>query len=65
MKLKVDHSRCQGHAQCYAADPDLYPLDDDGYSSVEPHTVRPADEERIRQGVDACPMGVFTVDEGE
>lgn len=32
MKIRLDRSLCAGHAQCYAVDPDLFPLDDDGYS---------------------------------
>jgi ferredoxin len=55
MRVRVDNSKCMGHGQCYAVDPDLFPLDDDGYSILQPHEVKPEDEERTREGVDACP----------
>ena len=55
MKVRVDNSKCMGHAQCYAVDPDLFPIDDAGYSVLEAHEVRPGDEAATRAGVDACP----------
>lgn len=55
MKIHVDNSKCVGHAQCYAIDPDLFPIDDAGYSTLQPHDVQPGDEQRVRQGVEACP----------
>jgi ferredoxin len=55
MKVRVDASKCMGHALCYAIDPDLFPVDDEGYSVLEPHMVRPGDEGVIRHGVAACP----------
>lgn len=32
MKVRLEQSKCVGHAQCYAVDPDLFPIDDSGYS---------------------------------
>ncbi len=55
MRVRVEKAKCVGHAQCYAADPDLFPIDDMGYSILEEHEVRPEDEERTRAGVAACP----------
>jgi ferredoxin len=55
MKVRVDNAKCMGHAQCYAVDPALFPIDDAGYSSLQPHEVKPADVAVIRQGVEACP----------
>lgn len=55
MKVRLEHSKCVGHAQCYAVDPDLFPIDDSGYSILEPTEVRPEDEQRVRDGVAACP----------
>lgn len=37
MKVRFEPSRCTGHAQRYAVDPDLFPIDDSGYSVLEEH----------------------------
>jgi ferredoxin len=55
MKVRLERSKCVGHAQCYAVDPDLFPIDDSGYSILEPTDVTPENEQRIRDGVAACP----------
>ncbi|CAM4450093.1 hypothetical protein MB901379_02456 [Mycobacterium basiliense] len=60
MKIRLERSKCVGHAQCYAVDPDLFPIDDSGYSILEDHEVRPEDAQVIRDGVAACPeMALF------
>lgn len=55
MKVRLERAKCAGHAQCYAVDPNLFPIDDDGYSTLEPHAVDPADAKAIRDGVASCP----------
>ena len=55
MKVRLEQSKCVGHAQCYAVDPELFPIDDSGYSILEAHDVRPEDEQVVRDGVAACP----------
>ena len=55
MKVRLDRVKCAGHAQCYAVDPDLFPIDDDGYSTLEEHEVAAGDEQASRDGVAACP----------
>jgi ferredoxin len=55
MRVRVDNSKCAGHAQCYAVDPKLFPLDESGYSVLQEHEVKPEDEQRTRDGVAACP----------
>jgi len=55
MKVRLEQSRCVGHAQCYAVDPELFPIDDAGYSILEDHEVKPGDEAKTRDGVAACP----------
>lgn len=52
-----------GHAQCYSADPELFPIDDDGYSILEPHDVKPGDEARTRDGVASCPELALILEE--
>lgn len=63
MKIRLDRSRCSGHALCHAVDEDLFPLDDDGYSVLQPHVVAEDDEPRIREGVAACPEAALILEE--
>jgi ferredoxin len=65
MKIRVDNDKCVGHAQCYAVDPNLFPIDDAGYSILEPHHVKPEDEAVIRGGVDACPERALIPEEDD
>ncbi|MCW2518595.1 MAG: hypothetical protein JWR46_1214 [Mycobacterium sp.] len=55
MKVRLERAKCVGHAQCYAVDQELFPIDDSGYSILEAHDVRPEDEQATRDGVAACP----------
>jgi ferredoxin len=63
MKVRLEQEKCVGHAQCYAVDPDLFPIDDSGYSILEDHVVAPGDEEATRIGVAACPELALTLEE--
>jgi ferredoxin len=63
MKVHLERLRCVGHAQCYAVDPDLFPIDDSGYSILEEHEVRPEDEQVVRDGVAACPEMALILEE--
>jgi ferredoxin len=62
-KVRLEQSKCVGHAQCYAVDPDLFPIDDSGYSILEAHDVRPGDEQQVRDGVAACPELALVLEE--
>ncbi|MDT5338035.1 MAG: hypothetical protein QOD90_3540 [Mycobacterium sp.] len=55
MKVRLEQDKCVGHAQCYAVDQELFPIDDSGYSTLEAHDVLPGDERATRDGVAACP----------
>lgn len=55
MRVRLEQSKCVGHAQCYAVDPDLFPIDESGYSILEDHEVRREDEQATRDGVASCP----------
>ena len=63
MKVRLEQSKCVGHAQCYAVDPELFPIDDSGYSILEAHDVRPEDEAATRDGVAACPELALILEE--
>ncbi len=62
MRIRVDRAKCQGHALCAAAAPDLFTLDDDGYSNVGEIDVPPGMEDLARRGALACPERAITTD---
>ena len=63
MKVRLEQSKCVGHAQCYAVDRDLFPIDDSGYSTLEQREVKPGDEQLTRDGVAACPEMALVLEE--
>ncbi|MET0703040.1 MAG: ferredoxin [Mycobacterium sp.] len=63
MRISLEHERCVGHAQCYAVDPGLFPIDDSGYSILQDHVLATGEEETARHGVAACPELALTLDE--
>jgi ferredoxin len=63
MRVTVDHQTCQGHAVCNMLEPELFPLDDLGYSELEPTDVDAADEEQVRRVVASCPERALTLTE--
>lgn len=65
MRVRLEQSKCQGHAQCHAIDERLFPLDEMGYSTLQPHKVEPADEERTRLGVAACPEQALVLEDDD
>jgi ferredoxin len=63
VKVYVDSAKCSGHARCYALDPDLFPIDDSGYSVLQPREVNPEDEQTTRAGVAGCPENALILEE--
>jgi len=64
MRISVDSAVCEAHGQCSVVDPDLFPLDDDGYSAVGVDRPVPAGEEQqARIGVAACPVRALRLSE--
>ena len=63
MKVRLERGKCSGHAQCYAFDPNLFPIDDEGYSTLQEHTVAPGDERATRDGVARCPELALIIEE--
>ncbi|WP_218617475.1 ferredoxin [Cryptosporangium aurantiacum] len=53
---------CQGHAQCNAQAPEIYPLDSDGFVGIPSDTPVPAAQEpAARLGAAACPERALQV----
>jgi ferredoxin len=67
MRVRVDPERCQGHNRCYALAPELFEVDDYGYSStVGDGTVPPELEDKARLAEANCPeFAVHVVDDEE
>jgi ferredoxin len=63
VRVRLEKSKCVGHAQCYAVDPDLFPIDASGYSILEEREVRPEDAQATRDGVASCPEMALVIDE--
>jgi ferredoxin len=61
MKVRIDKAACVGNARCAAVSELLFPLDDDGYISVEEVEVPPDMETLARRGARACPERVITI----
>ena len=61
VRITVDTERCQGHGRCFAVAPDLYPLNEDGYSAVATADVPPGSEPAAEAGVNACPERAISV----
>ena len=63
MKIRLIRSKCAGHAQCYAVAPDIFPIDDEGFCTLDERVVRPAEVVVVRAGVAACPELALVIDE--
>ena len=62
MRVKVDEDRCQGHAMCTLACPELFRLnDDDGHAYVVDELVPPHFEENVRQAQRGCPEDAIEI----
>jgi len=63
MRVRVDHDRCEGHARCNAINPQLFELDDVGYSSVDTLEVPAGLEQDARKAVANCPEMAISIEE--
>lgn len=63
MRVSVDASKCQGHARCAALCPEVFQLDELGYSTALAAEVPRVLEERARRAAGNCPEGAIEVAE--
>lgn len=62
MRIRVDRSRCEGHAVCNSQAPEVYELDDLGYNAIDGEIeVDDALAESARRGARACPERAITI----
>ncbi|AEA29002.1 phthalate 3,4-dioxygenase ferredoxin subunit (plasmid) [Pseudonocardia dioxanivorans CB1190] len=61
--VRADAERCEGHANCLAAAPDVFGLDDDGVVRVL--RVNVLDDQRVyvAEAVASCPVAALWLDE--
>jgi len=65
MKIKVDHTLCQGHARCQSLAPAIFVLDDSGYIVPGDIDVPAGQEAQGRRGARACPERALIVAEND
>jgi ferredoxin len=63
MKLEVNKALCTGHARCASVAPEIYTLDDDGFSALTTLDVPAGLEAAAVRGADACPERAITITE--
>jgi ferredoxin len=65
MRVHVDPEKCQGHNRCYALAPELFEIDEYGFSSEVNDGVVPEDlEDKARLAVANCPEYAISIAEG-
>ena len=66
IRVRVDTEKCQGHNRCFAVAPELFRLDDFGYSHEAGEGLVPPElEEKARLAVANCPERAISIDETE
>jgi len=66
MRIRVDRSKCEGHAVCHSQAPDLFPLDELGYNAVDGVLeVGSAEEEAAERGARGCPERAIAIIDDE
>ena len=64
MRVNVDMDKCTGHARCWSVAPEIFTIDDEGYSDIgTSREVRPGSEDLARRGVAACPEHALTLED--
>ena len=63
MKIRIERDKCVGNARCAAIAAELYPLDDNGYVSIDGLDVPAGQEQQARRGARACPERIIFVED--
>jgi ferredoxin len=61
LTLRIDQTRCQGHAVCYMVAPELFEVDEDGRGSVKQSRIGPDQVEPASVAVERCPERAVTL----
>jgi ferredoxin len=66
LRVHVDRDKCQGHNRCYALAPELFDIDDFGFSSERDDGIVPGDlVDKARLAVANCPEYAISMSEIE
>jgi ferredoxin len=63
MRVTLDVAKCSGHARCNAAAPQVYEVDEEGYSTVRDLETPARLEQAARTGAASCPERALTIHE--
>jgi ferredoxin len=63
MKIRIERASCVGNARCAAVSEELFPLDEDGYISIDKLDVPKGMEQLARRGARACPERIIIIEE--
>ena len=55
MKVSIIDSLCQGHARCFAIEPRVFDLDDQGHSVILTTEVSPELRDTVQEAAANCP----------
>jgi ferredoxin len=61
LRVTVDNAVCQGHAQCHHICPEVFDIDDAGYSILRTDVVPPGQEAAARDAELSCPEGAIHI----
>ena len=61
MQASVDPDRCQGHARCWDICPEVFSLDEQGYSQVAVDEIPPELGAKAREAEANCPERAITI----
>jgi ferredoxin len=61
VRVSVDREVCFRHARCFAHCPEVFGLDEEGYSVVRTPEVPPQLQEAVREAAQLCPERAITV----
>jgi ferredoxin len=64
VKVSVDNDLCTGHARCWSLAPEVFTIDENGYSDIGiGKHVPPDHEEKAQLGVRSCPERALSLDD--
>ncbi|HET8881646.1 MAG TPA: ferredoxin [Solimonas sp.] len=63
MKIRIERAACVGNARCAAVSEELFPLNEDGYISIDKLDVPEGKEQLARRGARACPERIIFIEE--
>jgi ferredoxin len=60
VRVRVDEERCTGHGRCHSACPEVFDLDENGFSVIRVTDVPEPLEDKARLAVHNCPESAIS-----